>query len=195
MKQNHRGYIVLLMLVCLTGSIAVSAVDMPPPPNLISRAAWGAKPPVKPYKAHVIERITIHHQGVKAGTTQDAKQRLRNMQAFHQSEKRGFADISYHFIIDRNGNLYEGRPLTAPGESKTDYNPEGHLSICLLGNFNMQDPTEKQIETLRALVQWGLQTFHLTTDTVKAHRDYARTDCPGKNLYRRIQEGTLLKMN
>ncbi len=163
------------------------------PPNLILRAKWGARPPTGLYQRHDIKSVTIHHQGVFAGPGQDAQRRLRTMQAFHQSKKRGFVDISYHFIIDRKGNLYEGRPLSAPGETRTDYDPKGHLLICLLGDFNVQEPTEEQLSTLKMLLHFCLETFHLTAAAVKGHRDFAHTDCPGKNLYRLLQDGSLLK--
>jgi hypothetical protein len=179
--------------LCQADPVSSDSMPASDPPNLIHRAEWGAKPPTGPYQHHEIKTIAIHHQGVFAGPNQDARRRLRTMQAFHQSKKRGFVDIAYHFIIDRNGNLYEGRPVSAPGETRTDYNPNGHLLICLLGDFNVQEPTEQQLSTVTALIQWSLLTFHLSRDAVKGHRDFAHTDCPGKNLYRLLQNEVLFK--
>ena len=171
----------LAVSIAFTLPAPMSAVE---PAGLISRSHWRAEPPTRPYEEHTISRITVHHQGVRALKRQDAAKRMRIMQEYHQSEARGFADVAYHFVIDRKGRLYEGRPLSAPGESKTDYDPTGHLLICLLGDFRVQEPTAEQLQTLRALLQWGLSEFRLSPDTVKGHRDYARSDCPGENLYK-----------
>jgi hypothetical protein len=194
--QNTALAILILLSASVVGAAAEEALtsdskSSPIPPQIITRAEWGASPPTGPYLQHEINAVTIHHQGVFASPNQDARRRLKTMQAFHQSKKRGFKDIAYHYIIDRNGNIYEGRPLNAVGETKTDYDPKGHLLICLLGDFNVQEPTKQQLSALTALILWSLDTFHLLPDAVKGHRDYAHTDCPGKNLYRLIHNKEL----
>jgi hypothetical protein len=156
-------------------------------PAVVSREAWGAKAPTHPCKPHIPNRITIHHQGVVSTRDQNAKRRLRNMQAFHQGSHRQFADIAYHFVIDRKGTIYEGRPTTAAGETRTDYDPTGHLLICLLGDFQTQTPTPEQREALVSLVRWTMDAFHLSQETIRGHRDYAHTTCPGKHLYEFIR--------
>ncbi len=178
---------IILVITAVHGFLPIAiAEDAPfppaPPPHVVSRADWDAKPPTRILPPHTIERITVHHQGVFAPKTQDAKRRLRTMQAFHQGPKRNFADIAYHFIIDRKGIVYEGRSLSVPGETKTDYDPKGHLLICLLGDLNVQQPTPEQLKSLLELIDWALETYHLSKDMVKTHRDYAHTDCPGKHL-------------
>ena len=178
-------YLILMIFIL---SAAPLAAKEAPLPHIISRTEWGAKPPTRAYGSHKISHITVHHQGVVTSLNQDAAKRLRTMQAFHQSSKRGFADISYHFVIDQKGNIYEGRPTHAPGKSKTDYNPAGHLLICLLGDFNVQEPTEAQLKALTFVLRWSLQQWRLPPDTIKGHRDYAHTDCPGKNLYRLLPQ-------
>jgi hypothetical protein len=167
------------------------------PSSLLSvtcRQDWGAGPVVGRYRTQTVRKITIHHQGVEFTKNMDAASRLRTMQGFHESREKGFGDIAYHFVIDPNGKIYEGRPYSAVGETKTDYNPDGHLLICLLGDFEKQTPSDEALESLSRLVAWGIRAFGLSTDAIGTHRDFAHTTCPGANLYKLIQGGALKKM-
>lgn len=151
--------------------------------QVICRESWGAKKPTRNYVRHEVNKLTIHHQGVVFEDNTRALRRIRSMQRYHQSSQKNFIDIAYHFIIDLEGNIYEGRPSWAVGETRTDYDPAGHLLVCLLGNFEVQDPTTKQIDTLVSLLAWASSEFNVPATTIKGHRDHAHTLCPGKNLY------------
>ncbi len=159
--------------------------------EVVCRQQWGAKPMTRSYRDHHIHRITLHHQGVRHTSAQNTAERLKKMQQYHQSETVGFNDIAYHFIIDPNGGVYEGRPFNAVGETQTDYDPTGHLLICLLGDFDEQTPTKPAIEALTKLSTWAVQAFDTDVETIQGHRDHTEGTCPGSNLYRLIQEGTL----
>jgi hypothetical protein len=115
---------------------------------------------------------------------------LRQHQQYHQS--RGWPDLAYHFMIDAEGNVYEGRPVTAVGDTGTDYDPTGHLLICCEGNFDEQDIPDAQYETLVRMVAWGAAEYGVDPATVQGHRDVAATSCPGDNLYRLLANGTLM---
>jgi hypothetical protein len=163
--------------------------------HVISREEWHARPPTHAYKPHVIDRITIHHQAVMAYRYQDAKKRLRIMQYYHQHHPpdRGFADVAYHFIIDRRGRIYEGRSTAFAGETSAGYDPTGHLLICLLGDFRKQHPTRQQQRSLIALVNWAIHTFGVSKTTIRGHRDYVpTTTCPGQYLYELIHSEAFL---
>ncbi len=113
---------------------------------------------------------------------------MRDHQAYHQQQ--GWPDLAYHFVIDRNGHVYEGRPIGAPGDTATDYDPAGHFLPVLDGNFDEQEPTEAQLSSLAVLMAWAMEEYDLRTEVVGAHRDYAATACPGSSLYDR--KGDLL---
>ncbi len=161
--------------------------------EVIARETWEALPPLKRYVHHEIERITIHHQGVVFTDAKRAPERMRAMQKFHRSDEKGFGDVAYHFVIDPKGNIYQGRPYWAVGETGTDYDPTGHLLICLMGDFEKQQPTEAQQDGLTRLLAWGTREFNLKAKAIQAHRDFAHTTCPGKNLYALIQDRTIAK--
>jgi hypothetical protein len=146
-------------------------------------------PPAGDFTAHTIDEITIHHTAVLLEDNKLAPARLRQHQQFHQS--RGWPDLAYHFMIDAEGNVYEGRPITAVGDTGTDYDPTGHLLICCEGNFDEQDIPDAQYEALVAMVAWGSLRYGVEPSDVRGHRDLAATSCPGNDLYRRLENGTL----
>ncbi len=167
----------------------------PPPPTttttsppavleIIERAAWGARPATSAYGSHTIERLTVHHTAVALTDNRDAPARLRGHQAYHQEQ--GWPDLAYHFAIDREGNVYEGRPFSAPGDTFTSYDPAGHFLPVLEGNFDEQQPTESQIESLIRLLAWASGHFGVVPGEIGGHRDYAATTCPGDAFYELI---------
>lgn len=70
--------------------------------------------------------IVVHCSGDPATTdvtTQDI--RLRHM-------RRGYRDIGYHFVIERDGTVVPCRPLTRAGWHAAGYNRHS-IGICLIG--------------------------------------------------------------
>ena len=118
-----------------------------------------------------------------------APARLRQHQRFHQS--RGWPDLAYHFMIDAAGNVYEGRPVEAVGDTGTEYDPTGHLLICCEGNFDEQELPPAQYGALIRMVAWGVAEYGVDPASVQGHRDVAATSCPGDRLYGPISDGTL----
>lgn len=83
-------------------------------------------------------------------------------------------------MIDRNGNVFEGRPVDAVGDTATNYDPSGHFLPMCEGDFNEHDPTEAQLDSLARLIGWARRAFG--SDLVSGHRDHASTTCPGDRL-------------
>jgi len=157
-----------------------------------SRAEWNAAEP-KIYKSQVPVRITIHHEGeIFNPNKESAAQHIKKVQSWGMSEARSWSDIPYHFIIDFDGNIYEGRNVFTAGETATEYDPEGHLLITCLGNFEEQQVTEKQLNALIELTAYCCKKYEIDPSTIKSHKDFAKTLCPGKDLYRYIESGYLL---
>jgi hypothetical protein len=157
--------------------------------DLIPRSAWGAKPPTGPLPTHTLRRLTVHHSAQRAPDVAGAPGRIRGFQAYHQS--KGFPDIAYHFVIDRAGNVYEGRDPLAPGSTFTNYDPAGHFLALLDGNYEEQQPTEAQRAALVRLLAWASQTYGIDPATLSGHRDHAATACPGRHAQALIEGGAL----
>lgn len=156
---------------------------------LFGRGAWGALPPGGPLPAHRVERLTIHHTGVVATDPTAAPARLRAYQRHHQ--RRGLADLAYHVFVDRAGNLFEGRALSAAPDTFTDYDPSGHFTACLDGNYDEQSPTRAQLDALVDLLTWATERFGVRPATIRGHRAYVATRCPGAALHALIIDDTL----
>ncbi len=161
--------------------------------NFISRSEWNADEP-KPYKNQIPERITIHHEGTIFDPQKEtAASHIKKVQTWGMGKDRNWSDIPYHFIIDFDGNVFEGRNVFTAGETATEYNPNGHLLITCLGNFEEQELPQKQLEALINTIAFCCKKYQISPETIKGHKDFAQTLCPGKNLYKFLENGYIIK--
>lgn len=99
-------------------------------------------------------------------------------------EDRGWSDIGYHYIIDRDGAVAEGRSMERDGAHVKGHN-KGTVGICLLGGFGSSENdsahdhyTPSQLASLRMLIA-DLEANHKTIAKVSGHNEYAAKACPG----------------
>ncbi len=168
----------------------VSELEYPSDLKIVKRAEWGWKALTDTLQQHQINRITIHHGGVEFKDSADVPAHVRQLQDWSRSEKH-WIDIPYHFMIDLQGNIYEARPINYPGDTNTTYDPRGHALIEVMGNYEVQTLKPVQLESLIHLTAFLAKTFDVDTTNIRGHKDYAETLCPGKDLYRYIQDGTI----
>ena len=175
--------------------ISVAVETYPPDLPVVTRAEWGWQPLERTLPEHEISRVTIHHGGVEVGEEKDIVAYLKNLQSWSRSEK-GWIDIPYHYIIDLQGKIYEARPLAYPGDTNTSYDPRGHALISVIGNYEVQKIQPAQIDALARLSAWLIARYELGLDALASHRDYApgETVCPGADLYRLLQDGSLKRL-
>lgn len=158
---------------------------------IVNRAEWGARDPVLPMREHRIERITIHHTATRQNVERSLADKLRGLQAFSQRDdslgngrrKPAWADIPYHYYIAADGTVGEARSWRHVGDSNTPYDPTGHLLIVVEGNFEEEQLTQGQMRALESLVTMFARRFNVSGERLGAHKDYASTRCPGRNLY------------
>ena len=171
------------------GTAGGAAVSIP---GIQPRAAWSAGPPrmnaINPMAP--IRWITIHHDGMsfRGRTMAQARTRLQQIQSFHQNT-RNWADIGYHFAIDPQGVVWQGRELRWQGAHVGGAN-EGNVGVMLLGNFEEQGPTLSQVASLQRMVVTLQQRFRVPQSGVRTHREWpsASTECPGRQLQARVQD-------
>jgi hypothetical protein len=165
------------------------------PPEILSRTQWEAKAPIQPFKTHEISRITLHHAGVATSRARPILDKLKGLQAWSQREdkleggrsKPAWPDIPYHFYVFWDGTVAECRPWKIVGDTNTEYDPSGHLLICLEGNFETEEPTGAQIHATNRLVQSLALQFRVPPNRIESHLDHSKqTSCPGKNFYPEI---------
>jgi hypothetical protein len=152
---------------------------IPELPIHVQRAIDGAK--IKPGRW---QYIVIHHSGVDCGT-------VKGMDRYHREERRMENGLAYHFVIGNGHGMGDGE--IGVGSRWTRQLDGGHvtsarqnqvsLGICLVGNFCRHEPTPKQLERLRALVQALMRRCELPARAVTTHQqiNVLYTRCPGRH--------------
>ena len=90
----------------------------------------------------------------------------------------------------RDGTIYTGRPESAVPDTATTYDPTGHLTICLLGDFDQQQSTDAQIDALVSVASWLLRRYGLPPSVLGGRWKTSVTFTTGA-LSRTQPEGTL----
>jgi hypothetical protein len=136
-------------------------------------------------------RLTIHHTGTPSAPKRSLESKLLGLQQFSQRadslasgrKKPAWADVPYHFYVSIDGAVAEAREWEFVGDSNTPYDPTGHLLVVVEGNFEQENLSSAQRRTLDALIPALARHFRIDSPAVAGHRDYARTSCPGRDLY------------
>jgi hypothetical protein len=195
-------------------------------PNIVSRRQWGAKPiqdvivfcshgfcstfgeglydaecnpigyalyselyPDRTLSAY--DTIVVHHLGNQNDAT------IQEIQEGHLEE--GYADIAYHYVIAKDGAIYEGRDIGVRGAHVTSRN-SWKIGILVVGDFEpgewanvgsvevkignepASNPTEAQKNSLMELSSYLDALYGI--DFILGHREVPGqgTRCPGENL-------------
>ena len=197
---NWRGFHVVVVAIYGPGELGaglvaleVASVASLPPHIASSQVAGGADMRLR--IPHRITRITLHHTGSTEPLRphDDPVEKLRGLQAWGAAE-RNWWDVPYHFLLDLEGRIYEGRDWRYMGETNTTYDPDGHFLISVIGNYERQEPTPAQLAGIADLMAWALKEFDLPLDRIGGHYNYASTGCPGQHLRKHLENGTLRRM-
>lgn len=171
--------------VAPTPALSSGAIPSDPRELLSSirpRAEWGAAAIRGKYDAMTpISRVTVHHSALdtsSSGAAAAVASELRQLQSNHQQK---WADIGYHFLIDRSGGIWEGRNLRWQGAHEGAGLNQGAVGICMLGNFELGPPTASQLSSLKELLDTCRQQWGLSASDIKTHKEVRPepTECPG----------------
>lgn len=164
-------------------------------PDMIDRDTWGALSPninarnergyynksTNPEGWYVYpdalkdsyQTLVIHHSGFYEN---DGTSTLAEIQRAHRDD-RGWADVGYHFMIDKDGTIYEGRDLTVRGVHVEGFNT-GSIGVCLMGDFRFEAPSQAQLNATDALNDWLV--FRVRPTHLAGHSQFNDwTACPG----------------
>jgi uncharacterized lipoprotein YddW (UPF0748 family) len=141
---------------------------------------------------HRINKITLHHTGSTEPLSpdDDPKDVLQKLYS-RGTEEQNWWDVPYHYLIDLDGTIYEGRDAGYAGDTNTKYDPRGHLLISLMGNYNLRQPTEGQIEAIASLAAYSIKKYGLSIHDIFGHDDWTDTSCPGEYLRPYLDDGTI----
>ncbi len=139
-----------------------------------------------------IKKIVVHHTATTKNLD-DPAQAIRDIYVWHTLSK-GWGDIGYNYIIDQQGNIYEGR---FGGEmvvgAHAGRGNHGSIGIAILGNYQDEAPSEEVLTSLTALIREKAELYNIDTEgsvlfrgetypNVMGHRDIMSTSCPGDKL-------------
>jgi hypothetical protein len=144
--------------------------------------------------------IVVHNSGTRQGNA-------AAFDYYHRHIRRMQNGLAYHFVIGNgtstgNGQIEVGdrwRRQINGGHVHSDYLNNIALGICLVGDFNRDQPTRAQLDCCEELIRYLRQRCGKVGDhypIVKPHRDVNpprwATDCPGDvfpySWFRRFQE-------
>lgn len=138
-----------------------------------------------------VKRLVVHHTAQKvSGDPRPAVERIRALYDYH-ANSRGWGDLGYHYLIDENGVIYEGRDggdLVVGGQVYCGN--VGTVGIAMLGNFDIEKPTLEQVQSLQWLLHELATKYDIdlnqpvsfkgkVTSPIVRHKDLISTDCPG----------------
>ncbi|WP_405647687.1 FG-GAP-like repeat-containing protein [Streptomyces sp. NBC_00019] len=188
-------------------------------PPVITQAEWGASTDYDgtPGYGTEIKAAVIHHTGMDSDNTlscADSRARLRSIQQEHFA--RGYYDIGYNFVVDKCGQIFEGRSggmdLPVIGAHDIGFNTNT-VGISYIGNYESAKPSKAALDAIARIVAWKFGMYgidptgkvtlvsgsdagvdgnkvakgsSITLPRVFGHRDTNATACPGANLYSKL---------
>lgn len=185
-------------------------------PRIITRAQWGADERLTCSDTSAHKRAfaaVVHHTAGSNGyrSVAEAMRQIRGDYAYH-TKTRGWCDIGYNFVVDKWGNVYEGRrgSMTSAriGAHAAGFNT-GTVGVSMLGNHSSVHPSTATQNAVASVIAWRLSTYDADPATrvnyipgagspklprgrvvsvprVMGHRDVALTTCPGNAGYRTL---------
>ncbi|MFJ8634270.1 peptidoglycan recognition protein [Streptomyces sp. NPDC093568] len=185
-----------------------------PRPRIVTRRGWGADERLREKQFAYTKKVKaafVHHtaSGGKYWCTQ-APSLIRGIYRYHVKSMR-WRDLGYNFVIDRCGNIYEGRAggVAKPvlGAHTLGFNSDS-MGIAVLGSYSSTKPTKRALKALARLTAWKLGLYgvnprgktylksgggnlyrkgkNVRLNAISGHRDGFSTECPGRQLYKRL---------
>jgi len=183
-------------------------------PKIILRKSWGANERIRrdnPEYAPTLADAIVHHTaGAGARTPAQSAAVVRAIQVYHVLGN-GWDDIGYNFLVDRFGQVFEGRwggvERNVIGAHAQGFNT-GSVGIAVIGSYGGAAPSAAARDALSRLISWRLDVAHvyplgrtqsissgnprfrkglpIWLRTISGHRDTGFTSCPGAGLYGRL---------
>jgi len=172
-----------------------------PEPNHITRIQWGSSFNlnsdiyIPPATYTPVTHLIVHHSA-GTNTSNNWAAVVASIFDFHVNTN-GWQDVGYNWLIDPNGIIYEGRGggENVRGAHMCGFN-NNTMGVCVLGNFELIEPSDDAIEALERLLAWksckenidptgtkDIISHYGNMMTISGHQDGCRpghTACPGK---------------
>ncbi|MGW5635994.1 peptidoglycan recognition protein family protein [Streptomyces sp. NPDC003832] len=185
-----------------------------PRPKIVTRRGWGANESWREKKFVYTTKVKaafVHHTASGNGyKCSQAPSVIRGIYRYHVVSM-GWRDIGYNFVVDKCGNIYEGRAggvaKAVLGAHTLGFNSNS-MGIALLGSHAKAKPSAASVTAVAKLTAWKLGLFganpkgktylksgggnlyakgrNVRLNVISGHRDGFATECPGAQLYKKL---------
>lgn len=188
------------------------------PDKMLSRSQWGADESLSsswPEVSGRLKAVYVHHTaGTNSYTEGQSAALVRGIYAYH-TKSRGWPDIGYQFLVDKFGNMFQGRKYARVdnpiGAQAGGFNT-GTVGVSAMGNYETARPTRALMRGLAKVIAWKTYQYEIhargwtslvsgggstarwgagtrvSVPNVVAHRKTNRTACPGKYLVAELND-------
>src|SRR3990167_536089 len=114
-------------------------------------------------------KIFVHHTGGTSNPKNDLADTSHHTAQIVEAGhiKQGWEGLSYHEFIEKDGDVWLGRPETYHGAHiKEDNWNKKSIAICLAGNFDVTLPTEAQKKSLTERLKYHMQKFNIPASDI-----------------------------
>ena len=132
-----------------------------------------------------INEVIIHCTATRPNWWEgrSAEEKVREVRQWHLD--RGWSDVGYHYLIDRDGSVVPGRPVEKIGAHVKGHN-KGTIGVALFGGHGSASTdqfsdhfTQEQADALTHLLAELQQKFP-SINKISGHNDYTNAkSCPG----------------
>ncbi|MBT2368653.1 N-acetylmuramoyl-L-alanine amidase [Streptomyces sp. ISL-10] len=185
-----------------------------PRPGIVTRRGWGADESLREegfVYTDSVRAAFVHHTDTGNNyTCSQAPAVIRSIYRYHV-ESSGWRDIGYNFVVDKCGDIYEGRAggVAEPvkGAHTLGFNTNS-TGIAVLGTYSSSNPPAAAVTAVAKLTAWKLGLHgvnpkgkvtltsagsgkyaggtRVRLNAISGHRDGFDTDCPGSRLYGKL---------
>ncbi|KUM72101.1 peptidoglycan recognition protein family protein [Streptomyces curacoi] len=185
-----------------------------PRPRIVTRRGWGANESWRERRfvyTRKVKAAFVHHTATgNRYRCSQVPSLIRGIYRYHV-RSMGWRDIGYNFLVDKCGNIYEGRAggVAKPvlGAHTRGFNSNS-MGIAVLGSYGSTKPSGAAVRAIARLTAWKLGLYganprgktylksaggnlyrkgkNVRLNVISGHRDGFSTQCPGWQLYRKI---------
>lgn len=152
--------------------------------RLITRSAWGARPPKAVNPLPPVTAIVAHYSAANADEQADHNNcaaRVRAIQRYHM-DTQGWNDIAYNFVTCKHGYVFEGRGFNRSGATGT---ANSHtIAVCFLGDDTLNQDDLGVLGRQALADAFSHIEKRIGKKSWNGHRDYMSTRCPGDEIYK-----------
>jgi N-acetylmuramoyl-L-alanine amidase len=125
--------------------------------------------------ARKIDKIILHC----AATPEGRDVKTETIKSWHV-KGNGWSDIGYHFVIELDGAVKNGRPLHRSGAHTKGHNATS-IGICYVGGMDKdKNPKDTRTEAQRKAMDQLIADLKMDhpTATIHGHNEFAAKACP-----------------